>query len=122
MGNLMTQKNKSMRELAQELGTKVPLTPQAKLGFIKVFILMLFGIKLKPGNFVVGDVLKRKTSDNPKELYEVRQNLYDSGLNRVVLCLDLQNNKLITVNELDFSSLTKFNGVMPGTMVNPNDI
>lgn len=118
----ITTKKKSMRELAQELGTKVPLTPQAKLGFIKTFILRLFGIKLKPGSFVVGDVLKRKTSDNPKELYEVRQNLYDSGLNRVVLCLDLQNNKLITVNELDFSSLTKFNGVMPGTMVNPNDI
>jgi hypothetical protein len=118
----MTNKKKSIKELSKELGTKVPLTPQAKLGFIKMLILRIFGIKLKPNNFVVGDVLKRKTSDNPKELYEVRQNLYDSGLNRVVLCLDLQHNKLITVNELDFSSFTKFNGVMPGTMVNPNDI
>jgi hypothetical protein len=114
-------KKKSLRELSQEV-TKVPLTPNVKLNKFKLFILKLLGVNLKPNNFVIGDLLKRKTSDNPKELYEVKNNLYDTNLNRVVLVLDTQKNQLITINELDFGSFMQFNGVVPGTMVNPNDI
>jgi hypothetical protein len=120
MGEIMKVKRKTVKELSLELN-KTTYEP-IKINKFKLLILSLFGIKLKTCKFRVGDILKRKTSDNPKEMYEVKMCLFDENLDRVIVATDFTKNQLVTIHELDFGSFILFNDVMPGTITNPKDI
>lgn len=114
-------KKPSVKELSQQLTRKEIPKQKPKISKFKMFVLKLFGIKLKPNMFVVGDLLKRKGSDNEREMYEVKQSLFDENLDRVVVAHDFIQKQLITIHELDFGSFYVYNDVVPGTMVNPKD-
>lgn len=115
----MKIKKKSIRELSNEI-SRTPYVP-VKINKFKLFFLRLIGVNLKPSKLKVGDLLKRKGSDNEREMYEVKQSLFDENLDRVVVAHDFIQKQLITIHELDFGSFYVYNDVVPGTMVNPKD-
>ena len=69
-------KKKSIKELSAEMAMmRRNLVPNKKLGKFRLFILKLLGIQTKPILYTIGDLLKRKSSEDPFELYEVKDNL-----------------------------------------------
>ncbi len=92
-----------------------------KLNVFKLFFLKLIGVNLESPKFKVGDILKRKQSENPKELYEVKMNLYNSLLEPVIMAVDMQSSKVITITGYSLDSFKLYKDLMPGTIVDPKD-
>jgi hypothetical protein len=115
-------KKRSIKDVSKEVAMlHRNLVPNKKLGKIKLFILNLLGIKLKPVLFVVGDLLKRTSSEDPTELYEVKDNLLDKNFDRVLYVYDMKQKQFVVIYERNFESFKVCNGVIPGTLINPAD-